>query len=235
MPTKEEWSLMNWMRAENIIRMRGVAYVQHHTSRSRSSSIFVDRMGPDYLQRTSSCAVSCLPHYAEREKNPSYMSFIIQQYNTNPTFILYDLLDAYGVCLLWPKAEKLSNQIALNLEKTKQPQLTPTNIIINNRDKTESQDEKHKEKELKMVCLACLLPLFLVPIVNILPLLFDFIIGKVYRMLGWEYRKPERAPAACPYKPAATNPKTTVAREPNSAAPLYPVQKSVGVDDGKLE
>ncbi|CAK9177720.1 unnamed protein product [Ilex paraguariensis] len=198
MPTKEEWSLMNWMRAENIIRMRGVAYVQHHTSRSRSSSIFVDRMGPDYLQRTSSCA------------------------------------------------------IALNLEKTKQPQLTPTNIIINNRDKTESQDEKHKEKELKMVCLACLLPLFLVPIVNILPLLFDFIIGKVYRMLGWEYRKPERAPAACPYKPAATNPKTTVAREPNSAAPLYPVQKSVarepnsaaplypvqksvGVDDGKLE
>lgn len=22
-------------------------------------------------------------------------------------------------------------------------------------------------------------------------------------MLGWEYRKPERAPPACPYKPAA--------------------------------
>ncbi|KAL1369507.1 hypothetical protein AAHE18_02G202200 [Arachis hypogaea] len=54
-----------------------------------------------------------------------------------------------------------------------------------------------------MVCLACLLPLFLVPIVNILPLLFDFIMGKVYRLFGWEYRKPERAPAACPYKPAA--------------------------------
>ncbi|KAJ0087783.1 uncharacterized protein LOC116137293 [Pistacia vera] len=54
-----------------------------------------------------------------------------------------------------------------------------------------------------MVCIACLLPLFLVPIVNLLPLLFDLIMGKIYGMLGWEYRKPERAPPACPYKPAA--------------------------------
>ncbi|KAK8621806.1 hypothetical protein V6N13_081239 [Hibiscus sabdariffa] len=54
-----------------------------------------------------------------------------------------------------------------------------------------------------MVCIACLLPLFLVPIVNILPLLFDFIMGKIYSLFGWEYRKPERAPPACPYKPAA--------------------------------
>ncbi|XP_028776067.1 uncharacterized protein LOC114732858 [Neltuma alba] len=54
-----------------------------------------------------------------------------------------------------------------------------------------------------MVCLACLLPLFLVPIVNILPVLFDYIMGKIYALFGWEYRKPERAPPACPYKPAA--------------------------------
>ncbi|MFQ6641635.1 hypothetical protein Gotur_015868 [Gossypium turneri] len=27
--------------------------------------------------------------------------------------------------------------------------------------------------------------------------------GKIYRLLGWEYHKPERAPPACPYKPAA--------------------------------
>ncbi|KAA3455167.1 Polypeptide N-acetylgalactosaminyltransferase 35A [Gossypium australe] len=27
--------------------------------------------------------------------------------------------------------------------------------------------------------------------------------GKIYWLLGWEYRKPERAPAACPYKPPA--------------------------------
>ncbi|KAH1227682.1 hypothetical protein GmHk_10G027856 [Glycine max] len=54
-----------------------------------------------------------------------------------------------------------------------------------------------------MVCLACLLPLFLVPIVNILPLLFHFIMGKIYRVFGWEYRKPERAPPACPFKPPA--------------------------------
>ncbi|XVE96592.1 hypothetical protein REPUB_Repub02eG0236300 [Reevesia pubescens] len=60
-----------------------------------------------------------------------------------------------------------------------------------------------------MVCIACLLPLFLVPIVNILPLLFDLIMGKIYRLLGWEYRKPERAPPACPYKPAAKTENTS--------------------------
>uniref|UniRef100_J3LIJ8 Transmembrane protein n=2 Tax=Oryza brachyantha TaxID=4533 RepID=J3LIJ8_ORYBR len=54
-----------------------------------------------------------------------------------------------------------------------------------------------------MVCLACLLPLFLIPVVNALPLLVDLIISKIYRLFGWEYRRPERAPPACPFKPAA--------------------------------
>jgi len=27
--------------------------------------------------------------------------------------------------------------------------------------------------------------------------------SKVYRLFGWEYRRPERVPPACPYKPAA--------------------------------
>ncbi|GMH09850.1 hypothetical protein Nepgr_011691 [Nepenthes gracilis] len=54
-----------------------------------------------------------------------------------------------------------------------------------------------------MVCLACLLPLFLIPVVNALPLLIDFILAKVYLLFGWEYRKPERSPPVCPYKPAA--------------------------------
>ncbi|KAI3442919.1 uncharacterized protein J3R85_000633 [Psidium guajava] len=54
-----------------------------------------------------------------------------------------------------------------------------------------------------MVCLACLLPLFLVPIVNLLPLVFYFIMAKVYALFGWEYRKPVRTPPACPYKPTA--------------------------------
>ncbi|XP_020572381.1 uncharacterized protein LOC110019145 [Phalaenopsis equestris] len=54
-----------------------------------------------------------------------------------------------------------------------------------------------------MVCLACLLPLFLIPVVNALPLLFSFILAKIYRLFGWEYRKPERVPPACPYRPAA--------------------------------
>ncbi|KAM0942045.1 hypothetical protein DsansV1_C15g0134061 [Dioscorea sansibarensis] len=54
-----------------------------------------------------------------------------------------------------------------------------------------------------MVCLACLLPLFLIPVVNALPLLVNFILAKVYGLFGWEYRKPERVPPACPYKPAS--------------------------------
>ncbi|KAK9674179.1 hypothetical protein RND81_12G216500 [Saponaria officinalis] len=54
-----------------------------------------------------------------------------------------------------------------------------------------------------MVCLMCLVPLFLIPIMNLIPILFDLIMARVYRLLGWEYRKPERAPPACPYKPAA--------------------------------
>lgn len=85
-----------------------------------------------------------------------------------------------------------------------------------------------------MVCLACLLPLFLVPIVNILPLLFDFILGKVYKLFGWNYRKPERAPPACPYKPAAYKINDIAAGEPNPVD-LDPVQKPTKVDDCKLE
>ncbi|CAD6252899.1 unnamed protein product [Miscanthus lutarioriparius] len=54
-----------------------------------------------------------------------------------------------------------------------------------------------------MVCVACLLPLFLIPVVNALPYLIDLVISKVYRLFGWEYRRPERVPPACPYKPAA--------------------------------
>ncbi|XP_050384038.1 uncharacterized protein LOC126800679 [Argentina anserina] len=72
-----------------------------------------------------------------------------------------------------------------------------------------------------MVCVMCLIPLFLVPIVNLLPLLFDYLMGKIYGVMGWEYRKPERAPPACPYKPAAQNDaKVTEKHEPGSPEPL---------------
>ncbi|KAL8036254.1 hypothetical protein ABFX02_12G146700 [Erythranthe guttata] len=81
-----------------------------------------------------------------------------------------------------------------------------------------------------MVCLACLLPLFLVPIVNLLPVLFDIIMGKVYRLFGWEYRKPVRAPPACPMKPSADS----VAGIQNHGAP-DPSLKPVGEDDDKLD
>ncbi|KAJ6699209.1 TRANSMEMBRANE PROTEIN [Salix purpurea] len=60
-----------------------------------------------------------------------------------------------------------------------------------------------------MVCIACLLPLFLVPIVNLLPVLFYFLMGKIYALFGWEYRKPERTPPACPYKAPTSNINTT--------------------------
>ncbi|XP_051114090.1 uncharacterized protein LOC127239805 [Andrographis paniculata] len=87
-----------------------------------------------------------------------------------------------------------------------------------------------------MVCLACLLPLFIVPIVNLLPLIFDVIMAKVYRLFGWEYRKPERAPPACPMKPSASKTATnnSVTGEKNHAAP-DPSPKPVTVDDSKQD
>ncbi|KAH0632516.1 uncharacterized protein [Solanum tuberosum] len=86
-----------------------------------------------------------------------------------------------------------------------------------------------------MVCVACLIPLFLVPIVNLLPVLFHILMAKVYRMMGKEYQRPERAPPACPFKPSATKPNNSVTgEEPSSGAP-HPVPKAVGVDDSKQD
>lgn len=70
-----------------------------------------------------------------------------------------------------------------------------------------------------MVCLACLLPLFLIPVVNALPLLFDFILAKVYRLFGWEYKKPERVPPACPYKPVGNRSDKNIGDQPEQNKP----------------
>ncbi|KAL3825858.1 hypothetical protein ACJIZ3_021887 [Penstemon smallii] len=83
-----------------------------------------------------------------------------------------------------------------------------------------------------MVCLACLLPLFLVPIVNLLPILFDLLMAKVYKLFGWEYRKPQRAPPACPIKPSVSKTNNSV-RGPKCARKfadyLADVKEDVGV------
>ncbi|KAG5243310.1 TRANSMEMBRANE PROTEIN [Salix purpurea] len=81
-----------------------------------------------------------------------------------------------------------------------------------------------------MVCIACLLPLFLVPIVNLLPVLFYFLMGKIYALFGWEYRKPERTPPACPYKAPTSNINTTKVETEGE-----PVSKPVAVGDGKQD
>ncbi|KAL5717022.1 hypothetical protein ACHQM5_010108 [Ranunculus cassubicifolius] len=69
-----------------------------------------------------------------------------------------------------------------------------------------------------MVCVACLLPLFLIPVINALPLLFDFIMKIMYRLFGWEYKKPERVPPACPIKPSSN----TLTKD------VYPIHKPLG-------
>ncbi|CAM0943270.1 unnamed protein product [Alopecurus aequalis] len=69
-----------------------------------------------------------------------------------------------------------------------------------------------------MVCVGCLIPLFLIPFINALPYLFDLLLSKVYRMLGWEYRRPERVPATCPFKPAAN--KTEISAGDHPLLPL---------------
>ncbi|XP_073316952.1 uncharacterized protein [Primulina huaijiensis] len=86
-----------------------------------------------------------------------------------------------------------------------------------------------------MVCLACLLPLFLVPIVNLLPILFDYIMAKIYRLFGWEFRKPERAPPACPYNPSANiKANNSVTSEPN-LTPSDPAHEPEGMNDHKQD
>ncbi|XP_047967817.1 uncharacterized protein LOC125211901 isoform X1 [Salvia hispanica] len=89
-----------------------------------------------------------------------------------------------------------------------------------------------------MVCIACLLPLFLVPIVNLLPVIFDLIMAKVYGLFGWEYRKPARPPAACPIRPSAA--KTAAngsvsGKEDLAAATADSSPKPIGVDDCKQD
>ncbi|KAJ9174994.1 hypothetical protein P3X46_013581 [Hevea brasiliensis] len=86
-----------------------------------------------------------------------------------------------------------------------------------------------------MVCIACLLPLFLVPIVNILPLLFDYIVAKVYRVFGWEYRKPVRAPPACPYKPSPKKESSGKLGAEGEPGVQMPVSGSVEVSNSKVD
>ncbi|XP_022935585.1 uncharacterized protein LOC111442415 isoform X2 [Cucurbita moschata] len=79
-----------------------------------------------------------------------------------------------------------------------------------------------------MVCLACLLPLFLIPVVNALPVLFDLIMGKIYGIFGWEYRKPQRVPPACPYRPAAKQNSNVSGGVRTSSWSATPTSKSRG-------
>ncbi|KAG5556832.1 hypothetical protein RHGRI_007176 [Rhododendron griersonianum] len=63
----------------------------------------------------------------------------------------------------------------------------------------------------------------------------DSKMGKVYGVFGWEYRKPVRAPPACPYKPAANKSSSEVAEKPDLAASDGP-QKLVGAaDESKID
>lgn len=45
--------------------------------------------------------------------------------------------------------------------------------------------------------------------------------SKVYRLFGWEYRRPERVPPACPYKPAAQKNDDVSVRAHPTFVPLY--------------
>ncbi|OMO81817.1 hypothetical protein CCACVL1_12206 [Corchorus capsularis] len=59
--------------------------------------------------------------------------------------------------------------------------------------------------------------------------------SKIYRLLGWEYRIPERAPPACPYKPAAKTDKTAKVGPESEPAISESSSKPVGVADGKQD
>ncbi|KAL2944505.1 Leiomodin-1 [Bienertia sinuspersici] len=83
-----------------------------------------------------------------------------------------------------------------------------------------------------MVCLACLLPLFLIPVVNALPVVSHSHGGlaRIYRLLGWEYRAPERVPPACPYKPGTSNKSNNSGVNGEADEPLTKDQNSKPVE-----
>ncbi|KAF2320591.1 hypothetical protein GH714_028732 [Hevea brasiliensis] len=59
--------------------------------------------------------------------------------------------------------------------------------------------------------------------------------GKVYRLFGWEYRKPERAPPACPYKPLPKKDSPGKVEAEGEPGVQEPVSGSAEVADGKLD
>ncbi|KAL0888718.1 hypothetical protein Bca101_012701 [Brassica carinata] len=77
----------------------------------------------------------------------------------------------------------------------------------------------------------CLVPLFLVPLINLLPRIIDFLMAKVYAWLGWEYRKPARVPPACPFKPNDNNNFTKVAAEAGSEGTERTIAKPVVTEE----
>lgn len=81
-----------------------------------------------------------------------------------------------------------------------------------------------------MVCIFCLVPLFLVPLINLLPRIIDFLMAKVYAWLGWEYRKPARVPPACPFKPNDNN-STKAAAEAGAGSTEATIVKPVVAEE----
>eukprot|EP00250_Pteridium_aquilinum_P005406 c1549_g1_i1 orf=203-478(+) len=57
-----------------------------------------------------------------------------------------------------------------------------------------------------MVCVACLLPLFLIPILNLLPKILDILLKRIYGLFGQEYKPPVRVPPSCPIKSTVKKP-----------------------------
>ncbi|CAI9097952.1 OLC1v1034479C1 [Oldenlandia corymbosa var. corymbosa] len=58
--------------------------------------------------------------------------------------------------------------------------------------------------------------------------------ARFYRLMGWEYRKPERAPPACPYKPSANqlNSNSVSTSDPVAADNVH---KTVPLDESKKD
>ncbi|KAJ0243999.1 hypothetical protein HA466_0199700 [Hirschfeldia incana] len=82
-----------------------------------------------------------------------------------------------------------------------------------------------------MVCPMCLVPLLLVPLINLLPRIIDFLMAKVYAWLGWEYRKPARVPPACPLKPSDNKNSTKAAAEAGAGSTEGTIAKPVVAEE----
>eukprot|EP00245_Coleochaete_scutata_P014573 TRINITY_DN6259_c0_g1_i1.p1 TRINITY_DN6259_c0_g1~~TRINITY_DN6259_c0_g1_i1.p1 ORF type:complete len:161 (-),score=16.24 TRINITY_DN6259_c0_g1_i1:39-521(-) len=85
-----------------------------------------------------------------------------------------------------------------------------------------------------MVCIVCLLPLFLLPVAKYMPDVYDQIMVFLYKIVRMEYKKPVREELVCPYKPGSKKDGKNKMKAPHKLPPSTVDAEEVKVPTGPL-